>query len=315
VKVSGRLATVQVCSLACVFGWFAARAQGQAAGAPEVLGSPPSVCGDFKTLTEERKVGRAQAGEFLAHSLPWGGARVNDFVNALGQTLARASGANQAFTFRILYSPQVNARAFAGGFVFINSGVIGAAKSEAELASVLAHEIAHLNACHWRPLVAPPDSFRSRKAVPVSFIARAAKLAIGEAVSPPSPEAVSRLSQSLERQADRMAVGYLTQAGYDPRAMIRMLDRLETAQARSSLEAPGLSSTHPSAPERRQGLEGFIQCLPKTEAWRRDPSEFMAVREEVRRYDELYIRTLGGPLPWVEDLPPKLSRRPEEKRP
>ena len=82
--------------------------------------------------------------------MPWGDKSLNEYVNRLGQNLARSSGSQQSFSFYVVYNPAVNAQAFPGGYVVINSGAISLAESDGELASVLSHEIAHENSCRWK---------------------------------------------------------------------------------------------------------------------------------------------------------------------
>lgn len=151
----------------------------------------------FTSFAGEMNGGLFQVTRLMAGSIPWGGARVNEYISRLGGNLARASGTAQALKFQVLYSPEVNAWALPGGTILVNSGVITAAEDEAELAAVLAHEIAHVNAGHAR------------------------RRAIGLVAGPGA-----RLKDRVEREADRLAAEYLSRSGYDPEAAQRMLDRL-----------------------------------------------------------------------------------------
>ena len=73
---------------------------------------------------------------------------ISEYVNRLGQNLARNSDAKVVFTIRVMESPEVNAFALPGGYFYVNTGLILAAENEAELAGVMAHEIAHVAARH-----------------------------------------------------------------------------------------------------------------------------------------------------------------------
>ena len=73
---------------------------------------------------------------------------VTEYVNRLGQNLVRNSDAQVPFTIKVIDSDDINAFALPGGFFYVNSGLILAADEEAELAGVMAHEIAHVAACH-----------------------------------------------------------------------------------------------------------------------------------------------------------------------
>ena len=73
---------------------------------------------------------------------------VTEYVNRVGQNLVRNSDAQVPFTIKVVDSDEINAFALPGGFFYVNSGLILAADEEAELAGVMAHEIAHVAACH-----------------------------------------------------------------------------------------------------------------------------------------------------------------------
>jgi len=73
---------------------------------------------------------------------------VNEYVNRIGQNLVRNSDAQVPFTIKVIDSDEINAFALPGGFFYVNSGLILAADEEAELAGVMAHEIAHVCARH-----------------------------------------------------------------------------------------------------------------------------------------------------------------------
>src|SRR6185437_7513027 len=107
-------------------------------------------CADASTMLAATQAGQTMVQQVFAQGMPWRDPALNEYVNRLGQNLARSSGSPREFSFYVLYSPQVNAQSFPGGHIVINSGVISLAESEGELASVLAHEIAHENSCDWR---------------------------------------------------------------------------------------------------------------------------------------------------------------------
>src|SRR5579862_5909697 len=111
---------------------------------------PDGACGSPQTMLEATETGQAMVQEVFSRGMRWSDNSLNEYVNRLGQNLARSSGSQQVFSFYVLYNPKVNAQSFPGGYVVINSGVISLAANEAELASVLSHEIAHENSCDWR---------------------------------------------------------------------------------------------------------------------------------------------------------------------
>jgi Zn-dependent protease with chaperone function len=139
---------------------------------------PDGVCGSPQTMLEAAHMGQAMVQQVFARGMPWGDNALNEYVNRLGQNLARSSGSQQVFSFYVLYNPQVNAQSFPGGYIVINSGVISLAASEAELASVLSHEIAHENACDWRTGPSKGNLFELIAIVPVVVFGGPAGIAI-----------------------------------------------------------------------------------------------------------------------------------------
>jgi predicted Zn-dependent protease len=270
---------------------------------------PDGVCGNRETMLEAARVGRAMLQQTLAAGMPWGDKALNEYVNRLGQNLARSSGSQQVFSFYVLYNREVNAQSFPGGFIVINSGVISLAESEAELASVLSHEIAHENACDWRAGTKKDNLLELISVVPVVFWGVPAGIAIAAGSAWAGRLERAHSSRSAEQRADRLAAQFLVRAGYDAHAAVQFLQRVQAEQEGSGEEPGGLLATHPRASERRKKLEKIVPSLPPPEFAPHDEAEFLRMRQEVRDYDEMYSRLMGGPWPGHDAPPPKLSRR------
>jgi Peptidase family M48 len=103
---------------------------------------------NFYSLEKEIALGKQLAQQVERQSKLINEAVVAEYVNRIGQNLVRNSDAKVPFTIKVLEDPQVNAFALPGGFFFVNSGLILKADTEAELAGVMAHEIAHVAARH-----------------------------------------------------------------------------------------------------------------------------------------------------------------------
>ena len=98
---------------------------------------PDGVCGDHQARLEAVRQGEAMVHHVLSSSMLWSDNALNEYINRLGQNLVRNSGSQEVFSFYVVYNPAVNAQAFPGGYVIINTGAISLAENEAELASVL----------------------------------------------------------------------------------------------------------------------------------------------------------------------------------
>jgi len=273
---------------------------------PAASASPPA---SASRSARERALGLAMFSQYLRSSVPWAGERVNEYVNRLGQNLARASQSDNVFVFRVIYSPEMNAEAFPGGFVVVHSGALSLVESESELAAVLAHEIAHVNAQHWR-------RYRRRQSL-YNLLALASlftgnvplALAVGFGSDAASPVAESGFSRSFEREADRLALVYLMRAGYDPEAMATLLQRQGELYPRRGGGPAGLLSDHPSAAARLKKVQKALARSALPFPVLETTAEFEVVRQEVRDYDATYAELVSGRLPNGEAVPVKLRRR------
>jgi predicted Zn-dependent protease len=271
---------------------------------------PDGVCGNRETMLEASEAGKALAQQALGAGMPWSDKSLNEYVNRLGQNLARSSGSQQVFAFYVLYNPTVNAQSFPGGYIVINSGAISLAESEAELASVLSHEIAHVNSCDWRTAPWKGNLFELVTLVPTMVLAGPAAVAIAAGSGWAATLARARFSRSVEQRADRLAAQYLVRAGYDPHAALQFFQRLQTEQERSGREPGGLLATHPRLIDRRKKLEKIIPNLPPPEFAVHDEAEFLRMRRAVRNYDEIYSRVMGVRVLGRAAPPPELPHRP-----
>ena len=296
-------ARVVLCALSVTFLPLAARGR-----SPDAL-LPDGVCGSRQTILEAAQTGHAMVQQVLAKGMLWGDKSLNEYVNRLGQNLARSSGSQQVFAFYVLYDPVVNAQALPGGYVVINSGVISLAESEAELASVLSHEIAHENACDWRNAPTKGNLFELMALVPAVVFGGPAGIALLTGSGWAATLGRARSNRLAEDRADRLAAQYLVRAGYDPRAAAQFFQRLQAEQERDGGEPTGLLATHPRTLDREKRLEQFIPLLPPPEFALHDDAEFLRVRQAVRDYDEIYARVACVRLPGRDAPPPLLSRR------
>jgi len=274
---------------------------------------PDGVCGNPQTMLQATQAGRAMLQQALAAGTPWGDKSLNEYVNRLGQKLARSSGSQQVFSFYVLYNPRVNAQAFPGGYIVINSGAISVAESEAELASVLSHEIAHENSCDWRTGPGKGDLLEIISVVPMLVLGGPAGLAMAGASGWAGRLVRAHSKRSGEQRADRLAAQYLVRAGYDPHAAVQFFKRLQAEQERSGGEPSGLLATHPRSTDRQKKLQKIIRDLPPPEFAPQDEAEFLHMRQAVREYDEMYSRLVGSPVPGYDAPPPQLSHRPSSR--
>jgi predicted Zn-dependent protease len=157
----------------------------------------------------------------------------NSYLNALGQRLAvKAPGYEQfRFQFKIIDDASINASGLPGGIVYLNRGTIEAAANEAQLAGVIAHEIAHVVLRHGTHQISHVYALQT----PVSNIGAVGSKSIDEVLSKigggfAASSIVMRNPQEAESQADLLGAQIIYDAGYDPRAAVQFFEKIETTR-------------------------------------------------------------------------------------
>ncbi|UCF41699.1 MAG: M48 family metalloprotease, partial [Gemmatimonadota bacterium] len=204
---------------------------------------------------------------------------IQHYVAGLGYDLvARAERPNLPWTFRVVDDPLVNAFALPGGYIYITRGIMAHFNSEAELVSVLGHEIGHVTARH------SAHQISQQQLAQVGLVAGA--VLVPEVQDYLGVAAASlqllflKFSRDDERQADDLGLRYMTRGGYDPREMPDVYEMLGDVSAASGAGGvPGWLSTHPDPEDRRERIERQIDTL--------------AVEGTLVRQDE-YLRRLQG---------------------
>jgi beta-barrel assembly-enhancing protease len=173
---------------------------------------------------------------------------INSYINRIGQELAKKSDRpNLTYTFQVVDDPAINAFATMGGYVYINTGLMRKADNEAELASVIGHEIGHIVGRH--------SIEQMRQRAIAQGVLSAAGLDRTQAVQIGVELAVNRRnSRQDELEADRFGLDNLTKAGYAPSAMVSFMKKL----LESGSSVPTFLNTHPATSERIKLLQAEI---------------------------------------------------------
>jgi len=271
---------------------------------------PPGGCRSPQSALENSQAGPAMVQQVLAAAMPWGEQTLNDYIARIGQNLARSSGSQHALAFFLVYNPAVNAWAFPGGYIVINSGVIGFAESEAELAFVLCLEIAHEYACECQRRPWKNGVFELARADPDAILPALLERAPGSDARLISTPVDARYRRAAEPRLDLQAAQYLVRAGYDPRLAALFFERLRAEAERRGAKPESLPATHRRASHAGSKRPGTIPSFASAPPAPPDEPEFIRMRQAVRKYDEVYARAVGISLPGREPFPPELSRRP-----
>ena len=243
----------------------------------------PSRGVNLYSLAEERRLGLRLAREVENEVPILYDPVVSEYVNRMGQNLVRQIGTQMAFTVKVIDSPDVNAFALPGGFLFVNTGMIRNAHSEAELAGVLAHEIAHVVARHATRQATRSQILEYTK-VPLVFLGGWAGFLAGMAIDNAVPAGLFRFSRGMEREADRLGLHYLYQSGYDPVAFIDFFERMQVSEKEKKGAVARLFSSHPLTGDRIRRAQKEIQkdFTPRNR-YVVDTSEFQEIRARLDR--------------------------------
>ena len=236
---------------------------------------------------------------------------ITEYVNRVGQNIVLHSDAKVPFTIRVIDSDEVNAFALPGGFFYVNKGLILAADNEAELAGVMAHEIAHVAARHAME--------NERKMEVMDYGMLAGILLGGPIVSNVlynggsffESMAFLKFSRGAEEEADRLGVQYMWAAGYDPGAMATMFEKLEAKNKKKPGTISKMLQDHPAPADRRASALALAARFPEREEYVISSSEFQRVKNRLLRLSNARATSSGTIASGDDGTPgrPTLKRR------
>ena len=274
---------------ACLVFLPRAFAQGQAAPQPVPLPDLGDAGSADLTPQMERRLGESIMHDIRLREPSYlDDAEVAEYLNGLGARLVSAApGARQDFEFFGIRDSAINAFALPGGFIGVNTGLISASDAESEVASVLAHEIAHVTQRH----LARQLGIQKQMQMPMMIAIAAAlllgrsrpDLATGAAVAAQAGAIQSQLSFSrdFEREADRLGFQTLAGAGFDVRAMGVFFEKMQRyARVADSGAVPGYLRSHPVTTERIADAQARAEGMPYRQ--RADSLEYHLVRARLR---------------------------------
>jgi predicted Zn-dependent protease len=203
---------------------------------------------------------------------------ITEYVNRIGQNLVRNSDAQVPFTIKVIDSDVVNAMALPGGFFYVNSGLILAADEEAEMAGVMAHEIAHVAACHYAREMTRAQLMQLAT-IPLIFVGGAIGYGAYEASGLAIPMTFLKFSRTFEAQADYLGVQYMYRAGYDPSAFISFFEKIQALEKKKPGTLAKAFETHPPTADRiEKSQEEIRKILPSKQQYVVTTSEFDEVK-------------------------------------
>lgn len=246
--------------------WGARLAAVLVAASPAACAVNPATGERQLTLVSEAReieMGREYDKQIVAEMGLYPDPALQAYVQELGSRLAaKSERPNLPWTFRVVDDPVVNAFALPGGFIYITRGILAHLGSEAELASVIGHEIGHVTARHSvnqlsRAMVAQVGLGAASILVPqVGEYSQLAGAALGLLFL--------KYGRDDERQSDELGLRYMRSAGYDPREMAGVFQMLARVSAASGGgRAPEWLSTHPNPENRYERISAQVARLPQ----------------------------------------------------
>ena len=261
--------------------------------------------GNWYSLEREIAMGKEYARQIEASSKLIQDPSISEYVNRIGQNLVRNSDARVPFTIRVIDSGEINAFALPGGFFYVNSGLILVADTEAELAGVMAHEIAHVAARHATRQMTR-GQFANLASIPLIFVGGGLGYAIRSAAGFGVPMTFLTFSRSFEEEADYLGVQYLYATGYDSTAYISFFEKIQAKEKKKPGSLSKAFSTHPQTPDRiRKTQQHIATILPPRPQYVVDTWEFAETRSRLSVFEKRRIFA-----PEKQESRPTLRRTP-----
>jgi len=234
--------------------------------------------GNWYSVEKQVAMGRSFAQQVEAQVKLVNDPVVTEYVNRIGQNLVRNSDAQVPFTIKVIDSDVVNAMALPGGFFYVNSGLILAADEEAEVAGVMAHEIAHVAACH-AAREQTRASLLQMASIPLIFVGGGIGYAGYEAAGIAGMFGILKFSRGFEAEADYLGIEYMYRAGYDPSAFVSFFEKVQAMEKKKPGTLAKAFDTHPQNADRIQKSQDEIRkILPAKQQYVVTTSEFDEVK-------------------------------------
>jgi hypothetical protein len=238
---------------------------------------------NFYSLDREMEMGKELANEVEGSAKFFTDPVVNEYVNRLAQNLARNSDAKVPFTVKIIDSEELNAFALPGGHFYVNTGMILATESEAELAGIMAHEIAHVAARHATKN-ATKQQIWNMASLPLMFVGGPAAAVVQNVAQIAVPMSFMKFSRNAEREADLLGMEYEYAAGYDPVSMVNFFEKLQTQDKKKPNFVVRAFQSHPMTDDRLKRAQKTIEeLLPAKEDYLVTTSEYEAVKDRLSK--------------------------------
>lgn len=279
--------------------------------------------GNWYSLESEIRMGREYAQMIDREVTLIKDPVITEYVNRIGQNIARNSDAKVPFTIKVIDSPEVNAFALPGGFFYVNTGLLLVASEEAELAGVMAHEVAHVAARHGMRQITR-SNLANIASLPLIVLGGGIGYAARSAAGIGLPMTMLKFSRGFEEEADYLGLQYMFKAGYDPTSFLSFFEKIQAMEKQKPGTLSKIFASHPPIESRVAKIQKQAETkLPNRAQYVVSTSEFDDVksraailehRGKIRNNREenqptLRRRSNQGELSTGEEDRPTLERR------
>jgi predicted Zn-dependent protease len=214
---------------------------------------------NFYSIEKEIAMGKAMAQDVERQAKIIDDPIIAEYVNRVGQNIVRNSDCQVPFTIKMVEDESVNAFALPGGFFFVNTGLFLKAQTEAEVAGVMAHEIAHVCARHGTRQDTK-GQLANMATIPLIFMGGGwGAYGIRQAISLAIPTLFLKFSRAYEEEADNLGLQYMYKTGYDPVAFIDFFEKIQALEKTKKGTISQYFSSHPPTDSRITNAQKNIQ--------------------------------------------------------
>jgi beta-barrel assembly-enhancing protease len=236
------------------------------------------------SIQDDVKLGRQAAQEAESQFPLLRDEQVQDYVERVGRRLVNAipsqfQHSEFQYYFKVVNARDINAFALPGGPMYVNRGMIEAARTEGEMAGVMAHEISHVALRHGTAQATKGQKYGTLAGIAGIAGAILGGPAVGQLAQAPFAVYMLKFSREYETEADILGAQIMAGAGYDPRDLANMFRTIE----RQGGSSGGFLSSHPSPKDRYARINREAQMLRVT-AGMSDSRDFARIQERLGGY-------------------------------
>jgi predicted Zn-dependent protease len=258
---------------------------------------------NFYSLQREMALGKALSADVEKNHKVLTDKGVSDYINRIGQNLVAHSDTKIPVIIKVIDGDEPNAITLPGGYIYIQTGLIKIADTEAQLAAAMAHEIAHVAARHGTRQ-ASHSQVSQGVTIPIIFMPGLGGICALGARSLLVPMGLLAEQRGYEKEADMLGLQYLYKSGYDPLGMVEIFERIFSLDDRKNPKGTRMFSSHPDGDARLVAVQKNIEAQLK------DLPQYVVNTSD---FDKMQVRLAA--LEWEKKAEPEAPKPPTLHKP